>query len=188
MRIQESPLHCMACKHEWIGELLVDVPLDVAVAAMTAVRCPNCGEGARSVAFGRGEVPDPAPAQSSGMTDAERRAAWLKLHDDGMSSLCIADKMSGITPDGSYPHDAYDFGRCERLLTLYPEWRARLDEMASVNACWAALVARWDEIVEAYHADMELSRRTYGKKVKRGEWKCYDLMQSILEPAERQET
>jgi uncharacterized protein (UPF0335 family) len=48
--------------------------------------------------------------------------------------------------DGSYPMDAGDFGRCERQLYLRPELRVRLREMAEVNAYWAALVPRWDEI------------------------------------------
>ena len=60
------------------------------------------------------------------MTDAERRAAWLKLYDNGLSSQCIADVMCGWVPGGDrhrdHPRDAGDFGRCERLLTA---WRTR---------------------------------------------------------------
>lgn len=181
MRIQETPLHCIKCKHEWIGELVVDAPVKVAVASIQSVSCPACGAGTRSVSFGRGDVPDPVPVQSAEMTDSERRSAWLKLHDSGLSSCCLADKMCGLVPSGNYPHDGDDFGRCERLLILYPAWRARLSEMSSVNAQWAALVERWDEIATAWRSDVDLWR-TKGRKAKDEEWRCYPLMRSILNP------
>ncbi len=181
MRIQETPLHCIKCKHEWVGEMMLDAPVEVAVAAMMAVYCPACAAGARSVAFGRGDVPDPVPVQSTEMTDGERRAEWLKLHDSGLSSSCIADKMCGMIPTGGYPHDGDDFGRCERLLILYPAWRGRLGEMASVNEAWSALVARWDEIALAWRHDAELWR-SKGRMAEHGHrWLCYPLMRSILD-------
>jgi hypothetical protein len=182
MRIQEMPLHCIKCKHEWLGEMILDAPVEITVGAFKIVKCPSCGASAQSIAFGRGDVPDPVPVQSAEMTDVERRTAWLKLHDSGLSSCCIADKMCGMVPTGHYPHDGDDFGRCERLLILYPCWRARLGEMSSVNGHWAALVARWDEVAEAWRHDVELSR-TKGRNAKRDEWKCYDLMRSILDGA-----
>lgn len=180
MRIQETPVHCTKCKNEWLAELIVDAPVEIATASMMALHCPTCGAGARSIAFGRGDVPDPQPVRASGMTNDERRAAWLVLHDSGLSSVCIADQMCGTPTSGDYPHDGDDFGRCERLLMLYPEWRARLSEMAAVNAHWAALVGRWDEIVVAWRHDTELWR-TKGKKARRDEWLCYDLMRDILD-------
>ena len=127
MRVQPTPLHCTKCRHEWIGELIVDAPVEVAAASMRALHCPVCGADHKRVAFGRGDVPDPQPVQT-GMTDPERRAAWLVLHDSGLSSCCIADVMCGMQPTRNHPHDGEDFGRCERLLMLYPEWRARLGE------------------------------------------------------------
>lgn len=178
MRVQKTPLHCTKCKEEWIGELILDAPVKVAAAVMQALHCPKCGAGARSVAFGRGDVPDPVPVQS-GMSDPERRAEWLKLHDSGLSSCCIADKMCGMIPTGHYPHDGDDFGRCERLLMLYPAWRERFDEMASVNAHWSALVSRWDEIAEAWRHDTEMWRAG-GRKVRHDQWKCSPLMRAIL--------
>lgn len=160
----------------------MDAPIAVWAAALKALHCPACGAGVKKIAFGRGDVPDPQPIQV-GMTDDERRAAWLNQHDSGLSSECIADKMCGLTPSGAYPHDGPDFGRCERLLILYPEWRARLDEMKAVNPMWEALVPRWSEIAEAWRHDMELYRRT--PRAKSG-WRCYDMMKSILRPIESQ--
>ena len=178
MRVQPTPLHCTKCRHEWIGELIVDAPVEVAAASMRALHCPVCGADHKRVAFGRGDVPDPQPVQT-GMTDRERRAAWLVLHDSGLSSCCIADVMCGMQPTRNHPHDGEDFGRCERLLMLYPEWRARLGEMAIVSRHWDALVPRWDEVVVAWRHDIELWRAK-GRKVKHEEYRCYPLMRSIL--------
>ncbi len=177
-------MHCTKCQHEWLGELIVDAPIKLATASMREVRCPSCGAGPKGVAFGRGHVPEPEPARSVGMRDSERRAEWLRLRDNGLSSQCIADRMCGLTTTGDHPHDGDDFGRCERLLALYPEWRARLGEMACVNVYWAALVPKWAEIAEAWRHDINLYRRE--PRAKDG-WRCYPLMRSILDSIEDQD-
>ena len=61
----------------------------------------------------------------------------------------LAHLIGGYTQDGSYPHDADDFGRCEMQLQARPELRARLHEMAEVNAYWAALAPCWEQIRSA---------------------------------------
>ena len=101
------------------------------------------------------------------MTNEEYRAVaeWaMKGGSLGLSSRSIAMHMMGMTSPGDYPHDGDDFGRCEGLLDMVPSFRARLNEMASVNAYWAALVLRWEEI-----------RRSPDK---------YALIQSIVRPVE----
>lgn len=52
---------------------------------------------------------------------------------------------------GCVPLDADDFGRCVRLLILFPEWKARLGEVADEfsGTAWPAIIARWDEIQNA---------------------------------------
>lgn len=65
----------------------------------------------------------------------------------GASAKSIAAHLGGFgDQDGSYPHDADDFARCEALLDAIPEFRERLDEMAEVNAYWAALVPVWEHL------------------------------------------
>lgn len=51
MRIQETPLHCMKCKHEWLGEMILDAAVEISTAAIKAFRCPACGADARSIAL-----------------------------------------------------------------------------------------------------------------------------------------
>lgn len=115
------------------------------------------------------------------MSDFERACRWRAGPlGVGVSSSFIADFMCGLKQHGSYPHDPDDFGRCARLLTLYPEWRARLPEMASAGPAWAALVARWNDITEA----MELEAGIDWHK-RRNAKVTYALMRSILDPIER---
>ena len=73
-------------------------------------------------------------------------ATWALGYSTGASAKCIAGHLMGLGVDGSYPHDGGDFDRCEKLLEVVPGLRDRLAEMASVNAYWAALVARWEDI------------------------------------------
>jgi hypothetical protein len=49
------------------------------------------------------------------------------------------------------PLDPADFGRCQRLLKAFPEWRERIREMA-VYPGWAGLVGAWD-MLEALYAE-----------------------------------
>lgn len=77
----------------------------------------------------------------------ERRALlWLAGGDSGMSSKAICHHMLGMKCDRSYPLDPSDLGRCLRMLELFPEWKARIGEMASYSPQWAGLAARWDEL------------------------------------------
>lgn len=184
MGIQLTAFHCLKCKHEWIGEIVVNAPLSVAMASIKALQCPMCGANSKNVAFGRGNVPEPAPCKYQDMTDYHRRNEWLKLHDNGLSSECIADVMCGIVPRGHYPSDGDDFGRCERLLTLYPRWRERLGEMTAVNKQWAALVPRWPEIAEAYRADRAAFIQSHKPKGQKPTYRCYALIRSILDSVE----
>ena len=73
-------------------------------------------------------------------------AIFAVLCDDYWKYLTVPDPS--WRPLGSVPHDPADFGRCRRLLALFPEWRARLGEVATAHpdTKWPALVARWTEL------------------------------------------
>ena len=65
----------------------------------------------------------------------------------GASAKSILAHLTADYPqDGSYPHDSGDFMRCEMQLVERQDLRDRLHEMAEVNAYWAALVPRWDDL------------------------------------------
>lgn len=76
---------------------------------------------------------------------------WITSDDTGVSSRTIWGVMMGAMPSMiDVPHDPSDFGRCHRLLTLMPEWKARLGEVADALPAWGPLVKAWDELETLY--------------------------------------
>jgi hypothetical protein len=102
-----------------------------------------------------------------------RHADWLLSGDTGSSSIAIFRQMTGRKQDdyARAPWDAYDFGRCVRLLNIFPEWRLRLEEMRQHGLQWSTLVARWKD-VETWYTEFLLDEnwrkfhRRYDKLLK----------------------
>lgn len=87
------------------------------------------------------------------MDDFERYARYMTGPlDKGLSSKAIAAAMCGLSDarNKNYPSDDGDFSRCYKLFNLYPEWRARLEEMSAVSPYWAALVKIWPDLERAH--------------------------------------
>jgi hypothetical protein len=84
---------------------------------------------------------------------------WILSNDVGTSSATIWAVMMGVVhPRPSLPLDPSDFGRCHRLLALFPDWRPRLKEVARKYPDWRELVKRWDELVVLYEAEIPSGR------------------------------
>ena len=86
-------------------------------------------------------------------TNAELR--WLNGYDTGKSSLTIFETMTGrpCQSQGEHPHDIDDFARCFRLLELFPQWRARMNEIPKKfkkSKEWKALVKQWSFLESLY--------------------------------------
>lgn len=83
-------------------------------------------------------------------------AEWLLSDDTGTSSKTICAVMIGARIEVRHwyehdiPHDAGDFGRCYRLLLLFPEWRQRLPEVAQRFPKWGPMVQAWQELTALY--------------------------------------
>jgi hypothetical protein len=77
---------------------------------------------------------------------------WLMSRDTGISSKTICSVLTGSkAPDWhDTPGDPDDFGRCYRLLALFPDWRARMPEVAAKYPKWGPMVAAWDELTALY--------------------------------------
>lgn len=92
------------------------------------------------------------------------RNDWLTGGDTGISSLTIYSVMTGECDLTSFgprpPSDPSDFGRCHRLLGLFPEWRARLSEVAERYQPWAPLVREWDRLTLLYERDEPTGKST----------------------------
>ena len=84
---------------------------------------------------------------------------WFYGTDVGRSSAAIfavfCDPSFMTEPEQfsqkAWPIDCDDFGRCERLLAIFPDLRGRLNEVAEAypDTKWPKLIARWDEIEKA---------------------------------------
>lgn len=87
-------------------------------------------------------VPNPADPPEKRLTD------WLKSGDTGTSSRTIAATMTGRGLRGApgAPMDDEDLGRCQRLLSLFPEWRPRLSEVSSRYPEWEPWIRRLQEV------------------------------------------
>lgn len=81
---------------------------------------------------------------------------WLLSDDTGISSKTILAVMTGsnVSRYSRPPADPSDFGRCYRLLQLFPDWRARLNEVADKFPSWAGLVKEWDELTAMYEEEI----------------------------------
>lgn len=86
---------------------------------------------------------------------------WLMGDDTGISSKTICSVMTGsAAPEwADTPSDPDDFGRCYRLLALFPLWRSRLPEVAAKYPKWGPMVAAWDELVALYEQCCEKDGR-----------------------------
>jgi hypothetical protein len=99
--------------------------------------------------------------------------AWRIGGDTGISSEAIWHVMTGVSESkrwwSSVPHDPEDFGRCYRLLVLFPEWRGRLSEVAERHPTWIPFVAHWGEMERLYLRDLATGKSD----------ELYELMQRL---------
>ena len=99
--------------------------------------------------------------------------AWLNGWDTGTSSITICRVMSGLgdrTRVG-WPLDPDVFGRCHRLLNLFPEWRERMGEVAAAYPLtpWVAYAREWNRMTALYEEELPSGRAP----------KLYALMQQL---------
>lgn len=86
---------------------------------------------------------------------ARTPAEWRAGPDVGVSSCTIYGAIMGygyLQGDG-IPYDRGDFGRCSRLLRLFPAWQTRLTEVAVKHPPWSPFVRDWIELEGLYVAE-----------------------------------
>ncbi len=119
--------------------------------------------------------------------EVERKALkWLLGRDTGVSSKTILAHMLGISRaewEAGHPWDPADFGRCERLLAKFPEWRERLPEMSKVSPVWAALVRNWGKIRDAMDREVGIDW-SKGREAPA----TYQLMSRVISAAQAKDT
>jgi len=92
--------------------------------------------------------------------DPIKASKWMYSGDTGISSKTIFEFMTGMPvwsiPD--VPHDPSDFGRCYRLLQMFPEWVHRLPDMVNRYPFWEPFIREWWEMFRLYDRDLKSGR------------------------------
>lgn len=145
---------CLCCGQSYAPAL--PCPVDMMAAMMVAFQKMHdeCEEGPGGLAciyclqFGH------APKDCK-LLKVTTPMEWMQGPDTGISSKCIWHVMNGTSEirDTHTPRDPSDFGRCYRMLKLFPQWRSRLDEVAERFPRWTALVREWDELTRLYEEE-----------------------------------
>lgn len=83
---------------------------------------------------------------------------WLASGDTGISSETIAHVMTGRGVGAcnfgyAPPRDPSDFGRCHRLLKLFPTFQTRMHEVSTRFPDWKPLVDHWEELTALYEEE-----------------------------------
>ena len=172
MKIDKIRVTCTPCGHVFDAEIVVDAPIAVAAASMSAISCPQCG----SRDCGLGGNYDDAPPVTAPLTDRVRW--WKERGEHGISSETIYSAFCGGMPRYvSYPRDPDDFRRCKLLLDLIPEWRADLGKVSRRYVWFAPMIEKWDEIERLYLEEEAL----YNAGKISGPHECYKLMRLLGE-------
>ena len=64
--LQRMAMTCEACGRGFIGDLLMDVPVEHFVAHIRALLCPHCGAGPKKILLGAARKSSEAPDRSEG--------------------------------------------------------------------------------------------------------------------------
>lgn len=152
--------HCTRCGRGLTG-ITLPQPIDVIVGAMKGF--------VEAHRYCEGKYREPTPT---------RAEEWLVGRDTGTSSKTIYHVMMGYAIKRSpyqfdVPHDPDDFGRCYRLLKLFPAWRERIAEVATALPEWGPLVREWEQLEKLYE---EESHKPNGLAPK-----LYATMQTLIE-------
>jgi hypothetical protein len=144
---------CQKCKNVFDAELVVNAPIEVAIASMKAVSCPQCG--AREVGMGgehKGVPPLNAPLEV-------RVDWWWERGERGTSSETIFCAMTGRgLRRASYPLDPDDYRRCRRLLEIVPEWRGQLSKVVDRFPWFEPFATFWDRFDTMWDAEYKTGR------------------------------
>lgn len=87
---------------------------------------------------------------------------WLRGKETGTSSEAIFHVFTGVPmryPPNT-PSDPSDFGRCHRLLELFPEWRKELHKVSDMFPHWKPLVDNWEKMESLYNRDLPTGKST----------------------------
>ena len=149
-----SQMRCGKCRHLFDGEIATGVPVEVMVATMKVLRCPNCGAGWKNLLLGQGRTLAEDRTFEIGKSYEDRVRLWPVNGEIGQSAQAIHGFMTGRQRSKNFPHDASDFRRCVLLLHRVSEWLPRMPEMAALGDEWSRLAPKWAELQAAFVSDL----------------------------------
>lgn len=90
-----------------------------------------------------------------------RYVEWACGDDSGISSKTMLGAIIGVHIERypGVPRDPSDFGRCYRMLQLFPELRPRIDEVPARLPSWSRFVERWPELERMYEEVLASKQR-----------------------------
>ncbi len=127
------------------------MPVFEFVAIMEALRCPGCG--GKKLLMGQSRTAAQDDSFDHGDTPEERQRLWLENGETGNSAAAIFGRMTGRWVKASHPHDTDDLRRCVLLLRRFPEWEARMPEMADLSEEWRGIAMNWARLKGAFIAE-----------------------------------
>jgi hypothetical protein len=143
--------------------------------------CRRCGAGLRmtlpqpvdTVVFALdGFNAKHARCEEQGYTEPTPKTLeeWMQSRDTGRSSMSIARVYKGDWQRAAIvgldvPHDGADFGRCYRLLKMFPQVREAFPKLAELCPTWKPFVEHWDLLTKTFESEPE---------------KMYVLIQSLI--------
>lgn len=93
-------------------------------------------------------------AEVASLKTHTKHLEWYRGQDSGISSETIFQVMTGIPVKWtSTPMDSGDFGRCHRMLKLFPEWHSRLCEVSEQFPEWKQLIDNWSRLEVLYEKE-----------------------------------
>lgn len=106
----------------------------------------------------RSQRPYPSALSEQEMQADPRAIEWLKSGERGSSSLLLSSLFFGLPERGVLdeapaPRDASDLRRCVLFLEQTGTM-GRIGEAAALSPTWAAIAARWEELVDLLAAAM----------------------------------
>jgi DNA-directed RNA polymerase subunit RPC12/RpoP len=151
---------CKKCDKPFTVKVEMPMPIDKYLKHIKKLACPLCGAKSKNISLGLNLTAEENAEllEGTGQVDAPesvRADIWFDKGEVGLSSKCIANFMLGRELDEvNWPHDPDDFRRCDLLLRLIPEWKARMPEMASLGLGWTNLAPKWSEVEAKFYEEL----------------------------------
>lgn len=151
-------LECLRCGDAYLPNYPIPISLMVALTNAFTKQHRGCALGVEGLRCHYCCKPGHGPLDCPTLK-VTTPEAWWSGPDTGTSSktmwcVMMHVSFSRLAPCGpSDPMDPADFGRCYRLLKLFPEWRVRIGEMAMVDG-WRGLAGAWGELEALYEEEL----------------------------------